>query len=56
MLGIRCCGQVGGPLQVNFLEDHGCLIESNKTAMVIDPHASVTMEYPDMIMTIKSNG
>jgi hypothetical protein len=41
--------------QVNFLEDHGFLIESDKTATVIDPHASFTMEYLDMIMTIKSN-
>ena len=41
--------------QVNFLEDHGFLIESDKTETVIDPHASFTMEYLDMIMTIKSN-
>ena len=40
---------------MNFLEDHGFLIESDKTETVIDPHASFTMEYLDMIMTIKSN-
>jgi len=43
-----------GP-QYEFLEDHGFLIETDKIATVIDPHASYTLEYIDMIMTIRSN-
>ena len=43
-----------GP-QTEFLEDHGFMIETNKISTVIDPHASYTLEYIDMIMTIRSN-
>jgi hypothetical protein len=43
-----------GP-QTEFLEDHGFLIETDKIETVIDPHASYTLEYIDMIMTIRSN-
>ena len=43
-----------GP-QMDFLEDHGFLIETDKIAAVIDPHGSYTLEYLDMIMSIRSN-
>merc|ERR1719502_1663382 len=43
-----------GP-QDEFLEDHGFMIESDKISSVIDPNASYTLEYIDMIMTIRSN-
>eukprot|EP00615_Pteridomonas_danica_P010099 CAMPEP_0114336282 /NCGR_PEP_ID=MMETSP0101-20121206/5605_1 /TAXON_ID=38822 ORGANISM="Pteridomonas danica, Strain PT" /NCGR_SAMPLE_ID=MMETSP0101 /ASSEMBLY_ACC=CAM_ASM_000211 /LENGTH=650 /DNA_ID=CAMNT_0001468157 /DNA_START=120 /DNA_END=2072 /DNA_ORIENTATION=- len=43
-----------GP-QTEFLEDHGFLIETDKIETVIDPHASYTLEYIDMIMTIRSH-
>jgi hypothetical protein len=41
--------------QTEFLEDHGFLIDTDKISTVIDPNASMTMEYLDMIMSIKSN-
>ena len=37
------------------MEDHGFLIETDKIATVIDPSASFTLEYLDMIMTIRAN-
>lgn len=40
--------------QVDFLEDHGFLIEADKIATVVDPSASYTLEYIDMILTLKS--
>jgi len=44
-----------GP-QTEFIEDHGFLIESDKISTVIDPRASFTLEYLDMIMTIRAKG
>lgn len=44
-----------GP-QSEFLEDHGFMVETDKISAIIDPHASYTLEYIDMIMTIRSNG
>lgn len=41
--------------QTDFLEDHGFLIETDKIASVIDPSASYTMEYLDMIFSLKSH-
>lgn len=41
--------------QTQFLEDHGFVIDTDKIATVIDPEASFTMEYIDMIMTIRAN-
>jgi hypothetical protein len=41
--------------QMDFLEDHGFLMESDKIAALVDPYASYTLEYIDMIMTIKAN-
>jgi hypothetical protein len=41
--------------QTEFVEDHGFLIETDKIATVIDPAASFTLEYLDMIMTIRAN-
>jgi len=43
-----------GP-QDEFLEDHGFMIETSKIKDIIDPHASYTLEYIDMIMSIRSN-
>mmetsp|Transcript_34158 Transcript_34158/g.78917 ORF Transcript_34158/g.78917 Transcript_34158/m.78917 type:complete len:525 (+) Transcript_34158:490-2064(+) len=43
-----------GP-QDEFLEDHGFMIETDKIKDVIDPDASYTLEYIDMIMSIRSN-
>jgi len=43
-----------GP-QTEFVEDHGFLIETDKISTVIDPQASFTLEYLDMIMTIRAN-
>ena len=43
-----------GP-QDEFLEDHGFMIETDKIKDVIDPHASYTLEYIDMIMSIRAN-
>lgn len=43
-----------GP-QTEFVEDHGFLIETDKISTVIDPSASFTLEYLDMIMTIRAN-
>jgi len=43
-----------GP-QTEFLEDHGFMIKTDKIQEVIDPEASFTLEYIDMIMTIRSN-
>jgi hypothetical protein len=40
---------------MDFLEDHGFLMESDKIAALVDPYASYTLEYIDMIMTIKAN-
>jgi hypothetical protein len=42
--------------QADFVEDHGFLIETDKIKTVIDPAASFTLEYLDMIMTIRANG
>lgn len=39
-----------------FLEDHGFLIETSKITSIIDPSASYTLEYVDMIMSIRSHG
>jgi len=44
-----------GP-QTEFIEDHGFLIETDKISTVIDPRASFTLEYLDMIMTIRAKG
>ena len=41
--------------QTEFVEDHGFLIETDKIATIIDPAASFTLEYLDMIMTIRAN-
>ena len=41
--------------QSEFVEDHGFLIETSKVATIIDPSASFTLEYLDMIMTIRAN-
>jgi hypothetical protein len=41
--------------QTEFLEDHGFLIEADKIWRVIDPMASYTLEYIDMIMSIRAN-
>lgn len=43
-----------GP-QTEFVEDHGFLIETDKIRTIIDPAASFTLEYLDMIMTIRAN-
>ena len=42
--------------QTEFVEDHGFLIETSAIGRVIDPSASFTLEYLDMIMTIRANG
>jgi len=44
-----------GP-QTEFVEDHGFLIDTEKIATVIDPKASFTLEYIDMITTIRAKG
>ena len=41
--------------QSEFVEDHGFLIDTDKIKTVIDPAASFTLEYLDMIMTIRAN-
>eukprot|EP01047_Picozoa_sp_COSAG01_P019946 COSAG01_NODE_1123_length_11617_cov_13.832769_8_plen_1297_part_00 len=41
--------------QDDFLEDHGFLIDTDKIDKVIDPSASYTMEYLDMIFSLKSH-
>jgi len=41
--------------QADFIEDHGFLIQTDKIKTVIDPSASFTLEYLDMIMTIRAN-
>ncbi|EOD17150.1 hypothetical protein EMIHUDRAFT_460809, partial [Emiliania huxleyi CCMP1516] len=43
-------------MTTEFIEDHGFLIESDKISTVIDPRASFTLEYLDMIMTIRAKG
>merc|ERR1719460_1228423 len=42
--------------QTEFVEDHGFLIDTDKIGTVIDPSASFTLEYLDMIMTIRASG
>jgi hypothetical protein len=42
--------------QTEFVEDHGFLIETDKISTVVDPKASFTLEYLDMIMTIRAKG
>jgi len=42
--------------QTEFVEDHGFLIETDKIGTIIDPSASFTLEYLDMIMTIRAKG
>ncbi len=42
--------------QLDFLEDHGFLIETAYIERVIDPHAAFTLEYVDMILSVRSNG
>jgi len=42
--------------QEDFLEDHGFLIETASIPHVIDPSASYTLEYVDMILSLKSRG
>jgi hypothetical protein len=41
--------------QSEFIEDHGFMIETDKVTTVVDPRASFTLEYLDMIMTLRSN-
>merc|ERR1719502_1336848 len=41
--------------QSEFVEDHGFLVQTDKIATIIDPSASFTLEYLDMIMTIRAN-
>jgi len=41
--------------QTEFVEDHGFLIDTSKISTIIDPSASFTLEYLDMIMTIRAN-
>jgi len=41
--------------QTEFVEDHGFLIDTDKIGTIIDPAASFTLEYLDMIMTIRAN-
>lgn len=40
--------------QEDFLEDHGFLIQTDKITTIIDPSASYTLEYIDMILSLKS--
>merc|ERR1719261_2218070 len=42
--------------QTEFVEDHGFLVQTDKIATIIDPSASFTLEYLDMIMTIRAKG
>lgn len=42
--------------QVGFLEDHGFVIRWDEIKTAIDPSASFTMEYLDMIMSINAEG
>merc|ERR1719163_1798871 len=42
--------------QTEFVEDHGFLIQTDVINRVIDPSASFTLEYLDMIMTIRADG
>merc|ERR1719261_2040420 len=42
--------------QTEFVEDHGFLVQTDKIGTIIDPSASFTLEYLDMIMTIRANG
>ena len=39
--------------QTEFLEDHGFLIQTNYIQKVIDPNASFTLEYLDMILNLR---
>ena len=41
--------------QADFLEDHGFVIKTRAIAGIIDPHASYTLEYIDMILSLKAN-
>jgi len=41
--------------QTEFVEDHGFLLLTDKIKTIIDPAASFTLEYLDMIMTIRAN-
>jgi len=41
--------------QTEFVEDHGFLIQTDKIKTIIDPSAPFTLEYLDMIMTIRAN-
>merc|ERR1719460_3344646 len=41
--------------QTEFVEDHGFLVQTDAIARIIDPSASFTLEYLDMIMTIRAN-
>ncbi|KAH8057019.1 FK506 binding protein [Aureococcus anophagefferens] len=41
--------------QADFLEDHGFVIKTQAIAGIIDPHASYTLEYIDMILSLKAN-
>jgi hypothetical protein len=42
--------------QADFLEDHGFLIETDKISQVVDAEASYTLEYVDMILSLKQKG
>eukprot|EP00039_Didymoeca_costata_P002075 m.57354 g.57354 ORF g.57354 m.57354 type:complete len:726 (-) comp11102_c0_seq1:115-2292(-) len=42
--------------QTEFLEDHGFVAQTDRISRMIDPDASFTMEYLDMILSIRSNG
>ncbi|KAJ1455766.1 hypothetical protein M885DRAFT_518940 [Pelagophyceae sp. CCMP2097] len=42
--------------QADFLEDHGFLIETDKISEVVDAEASYTLEYVDMILSLKQKG
>jgi len=41
--------------QTEFVEDHGFLLQTDAIRTIIDPSASFTLEYLDMIMTIRAN-
>ena len=40
--------------QADFVEDHGFLIRTDRIAAVVDPSASFTLEYLDMILAVRA--
>ena len=42
--------------QTEFVEDHGFLIRTDKVRTVVDPSAAFTLEYLDMILTLRAKG